>query len=279
MKSRRRAFVLALAAIPVVAMAAFAFVRPSNNRTWEVGQDSLPVAQFDGSRVTIRHFRNFRYDSAAQPIPSYDIRTFDLERINTVWLVIAPFERDNRGPAHSFLSFGFADSQYVAVSVEARREQGESYSLLKGMLRRFEILYIMGDERDLIGLRTNHRGDDVYVYPIRTTPAQVRRLFVDILNSANTLQKKPEFYNTLTNNCTTRILQHANQVAARKIPWGREVLLPGYADELALRLGLLDATGSIEEVRARYLVNQRARAYANSSDFSTRIRSAPTPAP
>lgn len=279
MKQRLRTVGLTLAAMLVVAIAASAFVRPSNNRNWEVGQAVLPSAQIENARVTIRNVRNFRYDAAGQPIPAYENRSYDLDRIATVWLIIAPFERDNRGPAHSFLSFGFADSQYVAISIEARREQGEQYSLLKGVLRRFEILYVIGDERDLIGLRANHRGDDVYVYPIRTTPDRARQLFVEMLQSANALSEQPEFYNTLTNNCTTRILDHANQVAQKKIPWGREVLLPGYADELAMRLGLLDATGTIEEVRARYLVNDRAKQFADAPDFSTRIRSAPAPPP
>ena len=95
-----------------------------------------------------------------------------------------------------------------------------------------------------------------------------------MLESANRLNDRPEFYNTLTNNCTTRILDHANQVSDRKIRWGREVLLPGYADELAMRLGLLNATGTIEDVRARFLINQRARQFANAPDFSSRIRAA-----
>ncbi|MGH7466595.1 MAG: DUF4105 domain-containing protein [Longimicrobiales bacterium] len=269
----------ALATIVLAASAAHFAVRPSNRRTWEIGQAVLPQTEFTGSRVTIKNVRNFRYDAAGQPIPAYEDRTYDLDRIESVWLIIAPFERADRGPAHTFLSFGFADSQYVAISIESRRELGEEYSLLKGMLRRYEILYVIGDERDLIGLRTNHRDDDVFVYPIKTSPDRVRRLFQEMLQNANALHDRPEFYNTLFNNCTTRILDHANRVAAQKIRWGREVLLPGYADELAMRLGLLDATGTIEDVRARYLVNQRARQFADAPDFSTRIRSSPSPSP
>jgi hypothetical protein len=277
MKRFRRAAVLALAVLALCWLGAATLIRPANDRTWEVGQELLPRAEFAGSNVTIRNIRDFRYTAGGEPLPAWRSQTYNLDRINSVWLVIAPFERKNRGPAHSFLSFGFADSQYVAISIEARREQGEDYSLIKGMLRRYEILYVIGDERDLIGLRANHRNDDVYVYPIRTTPAKVRSLFVQMLEGANQLADKPEFYNTLTNNCTTRILDHTNQVADRKIRWGREVLFPGYADELAMRLGLLDATGTIEDVRARYLINARARQFAEASDFSTRIRSLPTP--
>ena len=271
MKRFRKVALWAIALIVVVLIAS-ALVRPSNQRDWLIDQAVLPSADFSGSRVTIRNLRNFRYDSLGAPIPDYDDRTYDLDRIESVWFVLAPFEPDRRGPAHSFLSFGFADSQYVAISVEARREQGEVYSLVKGLLKRFELMYVIGDERDLIQLRTNHRGDDVYVYPIRTSPERVRRLFIEMLERANHLHQKPEFYNTLTNNCTTNILDHVNRVATNKIRWGREVLLPGYADELALRLGLIDDDGTLEQVRARYLVNERAKRFTDAADFSVRIR-------
>jgi hypothetical protein len=247
-------------------------VRPSNQRDWIVEHAVLPTTQMSGSKVTIRNVRNFTYDAAGKPVPQYDDRTYDLDRIESVWFVLSPFDEKSRGPAHSFLSFGFADSQYVGVSVEARRERGEEYSLWKGLLRQYEMIYVIGDERDLIGVRANTRGDDVYVYPIKAAPEKVRQLFVDILERANELSSDPEFYNTLTNNCTTTIVEHANRVTTRKIRYGKEVLLPGYADELALRLGLIDSSEDVEQVRARYLVNERARRFAGAPDFSVRIR-------
>lgn len=270
---RVKPLVLALVAVAALAViGAAALVRPSNDRPWLPGQAVLAYASFERDSVTIHNMRNFTYGPDGAAVRAYENRAYDLDAIETVWFVLAPFERDNRGPAHTFLSFGFADSQYVAISVEARREVGEEYSLLRGLLRRYEILYVIGDERDLIGLRTNVRGDDVYVYPIRTSRENVRRLFVEMLERANRLRAQPEFYNTLFNNCTTNILDHVNSVAPNRIPYGKEVLLPGYADELAQRLGLLDSSLPIEAARRRFLVNERARKYAGRPDFSTRIR-------
>ena len=274
MTLRRFARVLLFVTIPIaLAVVGFiAAVRPSNQRDWIVEHAVLPAAELNGSRVTIRNVRNFSYDSAGTPTPNYEDRTYDLDQIQTVWFVLSPFDPKSRGAAHSFLSFGFADSQYVGVSVEARRERGEAYSLWKGLLRQFEIMYVIGDERDLIGVRANIRNDDVYVYPIKTSPEKVRQLFVDIMERANELRSDPKFYNTLSNNCTTTIVDHANRVATTRIRYGKEVLLPGYADELALRLGLIDSDDSVEQVRARYLVNERARRFAGAPDFSVRIR-------
>jgi hypothetical protein len=261
-----------LTALVLLLFVALAAVRPSNQRVWSIGQERAPYASFHGNRVTIHDVRNFEWQKDGSAVEWWEDRTYDLNRLETAWFALAPFERTSRGPAHTFLSFGFSDSQFVAISVEARREKDESYSLLKGLLRRFEVLYVVGDERDLIRMRTNIRDDDVYLYPIRTSPEKARRLFVEMLERATHLRGSPEFYNTLTNNCTTNILDHANRITPGKVPYGKEVLLPGYADELAQRLGLIDDGMPIEAVRARYLVNARALKYADDPRFSIRIR-------
>jgi hypothetical protein len=251
---------------------ALAARQPSNNRDWITSQERLPAASINDSTVTIRDVRNFDYDTLGNNIARrYDDRTYDLSKLQSVWFVLAPFDPENRGPAHSFLSFGFADSQFVAISVEARREADEQYSIVKGMLRKYEIMYVVGDERDLIRLRVAN-GDDVYLYPIRTSPEKVRALFVRMLERGNDLRADPQFYNTLTNNCTTNILDHVNSIAPKKIPYGREVLLPGYADELAVELGLIDSELPIAEVRRRFHINDRARRAFHDANFSVAIR-------
>jgi hypothetical protein len=270
----KKPILLALLAILLLMMIGWSRIRASNDREWSSGQERLPVTSISSDSVNIRNLRSFDYDSAGEPVSlTYQDRTYALDQLQTVWFILAPFEPDNRGPAHSFLSFGFADSQYVAISVEARKEKNETYSILKGLLKRYEIMYVVGDERDLIGLRVA-RGDDVYLYPIRTTPEKARALFVQMLQRANTLSREPEFYNTLTNNCTTNLLEHANSVASKKIPYGREVLLPGYADELAQELGLLDTNLPIAEARRRFHINERARRAFDDASFSVLIREA-----
>ena len=268
----KRIVIGAVALTTTLLVTAAGIVRPSNERVWLPGQERLPYAHLTGSTAIIHNVRNFTWRTDETAAPRWEQRSYDLSALETAWFVLAPFSSERRGAAHTFLSFGFADSQYVAVSVEARREVGEDYSLVKGVLRRFEIMYVIGDERDLIGLRSNIRGDDVYLYPIRATREKIRALFVEILNEANHLNTNPAFYNTLTNNCTTNILKHANRISPGRIPYGKEVLLPGYSDALAQRLGLLDTTLPLAEARQQFLINERARAAADDADFSRRIR-------
>jgi hypothetical protein len=257
----------------VVAAAALAFsiIRPSNDRDWAADQALLPAAEFNGPLVTVRNIRNFDYRSATAYTPRYDDRTFDLRRLDSVWFVVEPFG-ERQGPAHTFLSFGFDGRDYVAISVEIRKERGESFSAIKGLLRQYEIMYVVGDERDLIKLRSNFRGDDVFLYPIRTPPEKMRELFVDMLRRANDLRDQPEFYNTLTNTCTTNIVRHVNAIAPKRIPLRFEVLLPGYSDRLAYELGLIDTDLPFEQIRERYRINELASRHAADPDFSRRIR-------
>ena len=176
------------------------------------------------------------------------------------------------GAAHAFLSFGFENDEYVAVSIEIRKEKGETFSAYKGLLQQYELMYVLADERDVVKLRSNYRKDQVYVYPIRTSKEKARAVFVSMLERTNKLHEKPEFYNTFTNTCTTNIMRHANEISPGRIPFRLEVLFPANSDKLAYTLGLIDTDLSFEEARKKFNINERALKYADSPDFSVKIR-------
>ena len=251
---------------------AWSRIEPRNDRRWIPEQARLARASFYEDSVVIENVRNFDWSANGDPAPRWETRTYDLRAIESVWYLLSPFGERFRGPAHAFLSFGFADGSYVSISVEARKQEGETYSLLKGMLKRFELMYVIGSEPDFIGLRTLRFDDDVFLYPVRATQDAARTLFLDMLEAANQLASEPAFYGTIRNNCTTRILLHANTVAPDPIPWSIRILLPGYSDALALEAGLLDTDLSLDEARAHHRINERARAVAGERDFSNLIR-------
>jgi Domain of unknown function (DUF4105) len=265
-KRRWAAIALVIAAVVI----ATRFVKPSNDRDWSLDQAVLASAEIRPPFVTIRNIRNFEYESTEKFTPRYYDRTFDLRKLDSVWFVVEPFGRP--GAAHTFVSFGFGDDQYVAVSIEIRREKGETFSALKGLLRQYEVMYVIGDERDLILLRTNHRKDPVFLYRVNTTQEKIQQMFLSMLGRANALRTRPEFYNTLTNTCTTNLMHHVNAVAADRVPFHPAVLLPAGSDRLAYDLGLLDRTFTFEETRRRAQINEKAEKWAKAEDFSRRIR-------
>lgn len=249
-------------------------LRPSNDRVWARDQAVLPAIRRDGHIVHIGHVRNFAYSARGRYRRAYYDRDYDLDQLDSAWLVLTPFSRRWRTPAHGFVSFGFAGSQFVAISVEARRELGEQYGLLAGLARQFELVYIVGDERDLIGQRAAFSDQPVYLYPIRATPTQIRELFAGMLQRADRLREAPEFYNTLTNSCISNLAAHVNRIVPHAIPGALQTLLPGYADEVAHRLGLIDTPQAPPQARERFRINEQAQRYLLDPAFSQRIREA-----
>jgi hypothetical protein len=264
---------LIFSALVVAALLPFAYVRfflrPSAGRDWSVDQNIMPRVHVAGDAVRIDHLRNFVYASADAYTLHYETREYDLRKLDSVWYGVVRFG-NTPGVAHTFLSFGFG-GDYVAVSIEVRRERGERYSVLKGLLRQYEIMYVIADERDVIALRTHFRRDRVYLYPARVAPAQARALFLDVLARANALAERPEFYNSLTNNCMTSIVRHVNSLAPA-IPFSWKTILPAYSDRLAYDLELIPADAPFETVRDAHRIDLRAREGPVDAGFSRRIR-------
>jgi len=245
--------------------------RPSNEREWVPNLAKLPRSTFNGNTVTIQYVRNTEYRSAEDYTTAYYDRTFELRHIQSVDFIVVPFQ-SVKAAAHTFLIFGFEGGERVAISVEVRRERGESYSPLRGMLRQCELMYVVADERDLILLRTKYRKDRVYLYPIRASREKIRDMFMSMLRRANQLRIQPEFYNSLTNNCSSNILQHFNHVNERKLPVNLKVLLPGYSDRLVYDLGLIDSQHSFDKLQQGSEITEKANRFAEDAKFSQRIR-------
>jgi hypothetical protein len=229
--------------------------------------------------VTVHDIRNFDYRSETDYTPAYYDRRFDLRQLEAVDVVAVYW----MGPAiaHVFLSFSFAGADPLAISIETRKEKGEGYSTVKGFFRQYELYYVVADERDVIRLRTNYRHDppeQVHVYRLNGSRDAGRRLFMDYIGKINALNARPEFYNSLTTNCTTNIWMHA-LVNPGHPPFSWKILASGYVPEYLYERGLLDARGQpFAEVQQRSLVNARAQAADTAMDFSRRIRATSAPA-
>jgi len=260
-----------LGAVAISIIAIWLGVQPSNNRDWALDQAILPYAEVSDNLVTIYNVRNFTYASTTSYTPAYYNKTYDLNQITSVDYIVSPFS-DWEGSAHTFLSFGFEEDIYVSISIEIRKEKGESFSPLKGLFKQYEIMYVVGDEQDLVKLRTNYRKDQVYMYPIKISKEKSRELFLSMIQKVNRLKETPQFYNTLTSTCTTEIAKHVNLISPKKIPFSYKVLFPGYSDRLVYDLGLIDTDLPFEEIRTRFNINQKALLYAGSPDFSVKIR-------
>ncbi|WP_254507126.1 Lnb N-terminal periplasmic domain-containing protein [Anatilimnocola floriformis] len=244
---------------------------PSNDRNWIVEHKVLARAEMKGEQITLHNVRNAEFFTYRDCLVDYYDKTFAIGDVQNVDFLVVPFN-EQRALAHTFLSFGLADGDRVGVSVEVRLEKGEEYNPIPGALGQFELMYVVASEQDLIRVRVEQRKCDVYAYRGSATPQQCQQLLIDILRRVNKLNDTPELYDSITNNCTTNIVQHINHLAPGKIPQDYRVLLPGFSDQLAYDLKLIDTSLPFEETKRRARVNDMVLKYRNDPNFSARIR-------
>lgn len=249
----------------------WATIRPSHDRNWKPEVSMMPRAIIDGDRVKLTGVRNFEYRSKTDFTVLHEEREVLLSHLQGVDFFVSYWAI---GPvAHTFVSFIFDNAPPVCVSIEARLEKGESYSPLASCFKQYELIYVVGDERDIVGVRTNHRSESVFLYHTRAKPEGARRLFLSYLNGINKLADEPEFYHLLRNNCTVNIDRNAHEDGSRS-SFDIRLLLNGYVDELLYEKGIIGASGAMPfaELRARSLINAAAETAKQDPDFSKRIR-------
>jgi hypothetical protein len=115
--------------------------------------------------------------------------------------------------------------------IETRPEVGEGVSPIASLFKQFELIYVVGDERDLVPVRTNYRHEDVYMYRIRSSPEPARRLLGIYLARINELANHSEFYHLLSNSCTVSVVRYA-RAAGKASSFDIRYLLNGFADNL-----------------------------------------------
>jgi hypothetical protein len=228
--------------------------QPSNERDWVPEQAVLAHTSFAGQQATITNVRNYSWRTLEDYDVGYYNETYDIAGIERVYLLQEDFG-NIAAIAHTMLVFHFEDGKKLAISVEARKTPDEEYSPLKGLMREYELMYVIGDERDLLDVRTNVRNNTVRTYPLRMTQEQAARLLRDMLQESNALEREPQFYNTFTSTCTTNLVKHANRVTPGRVPLRKGVFLPGYAAELAYDIGLIDTNLSFTEAREYYRIS------------------------
>ena len=242
---------------------------PSNDRDWQPSVAQLPSAEIHGDKLVIRNLRNFDYRSETDFTPHWETRSYDLSTLRGLDLFVIYW--GSPSIAHTILSWQFDDGQHLAASIETRSKTGQSYSAVRGFFRQYELYYVLADERDVIGLRTNHRHEDVYLYRLRTPPARARALLLDYLKTVNHLASQPEWYNAFSHNCTTTIRLHAGN-AMGNIPLDWRWLANGYLDTLLYEDGVINRTLPFAELKSLSYINPRAQAVPLDGDFSNAIR-------
>lgn len=246
---------------------------PSNNRDWQPDVATLSWADIAGDKVTVHNIRNNDYRTETDFIVRHYDKTFNLSKLQGMDLFLIHWGSPKI--AHTMMSFDFEGQGNLCFSIETRKEKGEDYSTIKGFFRKYEIIYVVADERDLVRLRTNYRengkGEDVYLYRLNASPEVARKIFLSYLGEVNRLKEQPQWFNALTDNCTTSIRQHTKPYNPNaRLDW--RLLVNGYIDEMLYESKTIDASLPFVELKKRSYINPKAQAADKDPAFSQLIR-------
>jgi hypothetical protein len=264
-----------LAGLFLIVCAWWATILPSHDREWRPDVAVMPRAIIDGDRVRMLDVRNFDYRSRDDFTVRYEEREVSLSHLTGVDFYVSFWMEGPIG--HTFLSFTFDNAPPLSISIETRPEVGEGYSPIASMFKQYELIYVVGDERDLVRLRTNYRDEQVFLYHLRVSPEAARVLFRVYLDRINELHDKPEWYHLLSNSCTINIVRYAN-VAGRTGGLDFRHILNGLIDRYFYNTGLVNTSMPFDELRRRSNITEVARNAGNGEDFPQRIRANLPPA-
>ena len=268
--TRQRAFQIVWSAAAATVIIWFIAIQPSHERPWKREVAVLPKFELNQDRATIANLRDFTYRSRDDFAVRYQDRQVDLSHLTGVDLFISYW--DDELMAHTFLSFLFDNAPPVCVSIEARLENEERFAALPSLFKRFELIYVAGEERDIVRVRTNHRNEQVYRYPINISPEAARRLFMVYAQKINQLAERPEFYHLLQNSCTANIVRNAKAAGHKTPAFDGRFVLNGLVDQYLYEAGLVNTNLSFEDLRAGARITEIVKS-ASLEDFSREIRS------
>ncbi|WP_417806925.1 DUF4105 domain-containing protein [Thioclava sp.] len=267
--NRRRLGWLVLAAGALIVGGWYQTITPRDNRDWAAEVSRGVTAQVEGNRVTLSNIRDFDWHSKTDATQRWITKTYNLDQLASLEMITSVW--DNPDIAHLLVSFGFDDGEHVVYSVEIRREEGEKFNEVGGFFRQFELVLIGATEQDIVRLRTDVRHEEVRLYPVNLTPKQRREMFMSYVSLAQRLEKKPEFYNTISANCTTAVYRLALSLKS-DLPVNWRLVMSGRLPEYLDALGVLGGQGSVDERRTNALIMANAQGEHPGLSYSQAIR-------
>ena len=247
---------------------------PSNDRSWVNDNQRLASVEITGDKAHIKNVRDFSWRTTKDYDERWIDMTIDLNKVRKIWFILEYFSPERKEMAHTILSYEFDDGRRLACSIEVRRKEGSRFHPLKGMFRSYELIYVWGTESDIIGVRSRcRRKSKTHLFEgVVLGPGNERRMLESYLRRTNKLAKDPEWYNTITNTCTTNIVNHVNEVYPGRVPWAIGILMPGLSPKMLLRNNLVKSSGNIEETMESSLIDSISEKWDDSRDFGDWIR-------
>lgn len=273
MKTLKYVIIAALISAVIIVAGSWVVERPSHTRIWRDDYSRVPQVHDVENGYVVENIRNWSYDTVTgEPVVmEWQTATITPETLETVYFVLEPFS-SNKAIAHTMLSFHFTDGSAYIVSIEARREIGETYEPIRAaLLPTYEYLFVWTTERDMYGNSQFYAGDELYRYELMLTPEQERYVLQAMLAETKDIAARPRWYNTLFANCTNVLADVLNKTYPGALPWHYARVMPGFSEEYLYKRGYFDTSRSLEELTEQgYLSSHIEVAYKehNPDEFS-----------
>lgn len=215
---------------------------PSHDRDWQTHLSIAPKVDMSRRGAAIAPVRDWTYDEGGAVSEGWLSSTeIDLGQLKQVWFVVEPHP-GLQVMAHTLVLFEFRNGDLLGLTIEARKQKLEKFAPLAGAFRRFELVYVWAEPRDLLTRRAVYLDHELYIYPLDLTPDGERAYLNALLERSVRLHDQPRFYNTLFSNCTNELAKTAG------LGWQPAFVLTGRSDEALFDKGLI-AGASFEDAR------------------------------
>ena len=246
-------------------------ISPGLNRNWTDDVAILPEVDFKDNMITIKNFRNFSYSDKNNYTKNYEERRYNLDELEGSDFIISYWD-NYRSIGHTFVSFRFKNRPPLCISVEVRKEKGEKYHPVKGLFKQYELIYVIGDERDLISLRTNHRAEETFIYPLNIDKKQSETFLLSLLQGAQKIREVPLFYHSVNRNCTTTLVSHINTVPEFKVKVSLDLLMNGLSDYAVYKMKGVDNDLPFAVLKRCCYISKLAKTLPLDENYSKNLR-------
>ena len=263
---------LAAAALVFLASVWWGTIQPTNDSDWQPDVEFGVTSEITGNIATLHHVRDFDWRTTTDFTPRWEERRYNIDEITSVDLFTSVW--GNPAIAHVLVGFGFKDGQHVVFSAETRKAKGQVYTTIGGFFRLYTLVLLAAEERDIIRLRTDVRDappETVRIFALNLGPERRKELFLDYLALGNRLAEQPEFYNTLTTNCTTVVWRLARKIEPG-LPLNWRVLLSGYFPQYLYDHGAIRTDVPFDQVMQEAIIPGERVAGPDGPTFSRRLR-------
>lgn len=261
---------LTLLLLNIVVLSWHIHIKPSNDHPWSTPVSRLPYADLSSlPKILISDVRDFRWTGEKTFYAKWVTREFDLDQIEGVDWIVSHWAGDLI--AHTMLAFRFKNTEPLVVNVKTRLMEGVEQSMLAGLFRQVNLIWVLTTENDAVRTRVEHRNEDIYLYPLLTNKSQLRIIFLRVCERVNQLYNTPEFYHPIFNNCTSELIHlTVNDFSDIRL------FLNGYFDQYVFeKKGFSDIApkDTFIRYRAKHLINLKlGNQPVSDRDFSRIIR-------